>query len=261
MIQPTATVRYQDPDNGSSASAKPLDTAWSVDKVAAYYAAYAPNYDRDIDQDPSMYPAPFTVASWIVQSLPSLPSKQTIRILDVGCGTGQSSAVFFSQQQSTLPTELLVHGVDASAEMLEHARRRSFASLTCHDIQEPLPFEDASFDAAVCIGVMDFVASPQTLLRHIARVLKRQGVVQGQQPGGLLGVTFPERHAASDLNAWTRNEIEEQLLALNTTADANGDSKSPVWRVERHQRLLGYKDSEDGHVTYYHAYLLRLISA
>ena len=101
-------------------------------------------------------------------SPPPLPEK-AVYILDLGCGTGQSSVTFFNthykkqtsdttqiQQQnfqfqheykdskhhSFSSTVFKVIGVDATEEMLDQARRLPFTELHCLDIEKPLPFDE-----------------------------------------------------------------------------------------------------------------------
>ena len=50
-----------------------------------------------------------------------------------------------------------VYGVDACQEMLDKALQFPFKELKCTNIQQEFGF-DILFDAAICVGVMDFVA-------------------------------------------------------------------------------------------------------
>jgi SAM-dependent methyltransferase len=70
-------------------------------------------------------------------------------------------------------------GIDASARMAALARERAPGARERILVGrlEQLPFGDASFDAAVAVGVIDHVADPEGVVRELARVLR---------PGGLL---------------------------------------------------------------------------
>ena len=90
------------------------------------------------------------------------------RLLDIGCGGGSHMAAF--AEAGWAPT-----GVDPSGAQLELARARR-----CDVVQgrgEALPFEDASFDAAVSMWTHTDVDDWGRVLREIARVLR---------PGGFL---------------------------------------------------------------------------
>ena len=59
---------------------------WSVEETVEFYKSYADRYDQEISE--ASYPAPFLISSWIIEQL--LKTKTgNLRILDVGCGTGQ----------------------------------------------------------------------------------------------------------------------------------------------------------------------------
>lgn len=96
-------------------------------------------------------------------------------VLDAGCGTGNYAL------------ELAVRGyrvdaVDGSSTMLARAAAKVDAStldvtLTRSDLMVPLPFDTASFDAAVCIMVLYALDDPATLLREINRVVRPSGLL------------------------------------------------------------------------------------
>lgn len=87
------------------------------------------------------------------------------RILDAGCGTG------FPIAQMLLGLGHRVVGLDTSSRMLEKFRGNCpEASATLGSIQI-CPFDDASFDAAVAIGVM-FHLTPDDQVRAIASIAR-----------------------------------------------------------------------------------------
>jgi len=93
------------------------------------------------------------------------------RILDVGCGPGFLSAEL---QQEVGPAGT-VAGVDSSPAMLALAARRcgSLGNVTLHPGDATsLPVEDASFDGAVCVQVLEYVADTLTALRELHRALR-----------------------------------------------------------------------------------------
>jgi ubiquinone/menaquinone biosynthesis C-methylase UbiE len=88
------------------------------------------------------------------------------RLLDVGCGGG-AHAVAFAERGWT------VKGVDLSRAQLELARARG-VDVTEADATA-LPFEDASFDAAVSTFTHTDVHDFPAVLRETARVLRPEG--------------------------------------------------------------------------------------
>lgn len=96
-----------------------------------------------------------------------------LRIGDLGCGTGQFSAL-------VAPYVSRVVAVDASAEMLGAARTR-LASASNVDVRrgtlEALPIEDAQLDIAVLALVLHHVPDPGRAIAEAARVLAPGGRV------------------------------------------------------------------------------------
>jgi SAM-dependent methyltransferase len=92
-------------------------------------------------------------------------------VLDIGIGTGLGSALFHK-------SGLRVFGMDKSAEMLETCRQKGFATdLKKHDLTvEPYPYDTASLDHAICIGVLDFFRDLKPVFREAARILRDNGL-------------------------------------------------------------------------------------
>ena len=93
------------------------------------------------------------------------------RIADVGCGTG----ILASRLAAELRPEV-VFGFDASAGMLEKARRRSQAVEWAMSRSEQLPLHDASVDAVVSSHAFHFFDHPAALA-EFRRVLRPGGVL------------------------------------------------------------------------------------
>jgi SAM-dependent methyltransferase len=92
------------------------------------------------------------------------------RLLDVGCGTGWIADHFSDYT-----------GVDGSTEAVAAARERERA-VTLHDVGEPLPFADESFDGVVMKDLLEHVADPVALVREVRRVLRPGGRVFASSP-------------------------------------------------------------------------------
>lgn len=106
----------------------------------------------------------------------------TGELLDVGCG----SAVLAADLQAA---GWRYCGVDGSLPMVRAARARPAATgVTRTAVSDVLrlPFRDASFDAVICIGVLDRVADQTGAVRELVRVLR---------PGGQVVVSFANRHS------------------------------------------------------------------
>jgi SAM-dependent methyltransferase len=100
-------------------------------------------------------------------------------VLDVGCGAGFYSAAMVERGG-------VVTGLDGSAEMVRHTERVTGGRGTFvqHDLEMPLPLEDAAFDLAVMALVYHHLHERQQLLAELRRVVR---------PGGrlLISTTHP----------------------------------------------------------------------
>jgi SAM-dependent methyltransferase len=93
------------------------------------------------------------------------------RVLDVACGTG----VLACTAAARVGRRGRVTGLDASAEMLVVARRKSHAIEWLDGRAENLPFDDESFDAVVSQFGMMFFDDRALALREMHRVLRSNG--------------------------------------------------------------------------------------
>jgi methionine biosynthesis protein MetW len=126
--------------------------------------------------------------------------------LDVGCGNGATTGLLLRER---CPGYV---GVDVSEEAVRAARGRGLAATRVSDASD-LPFEDDSFDLAVCIEVLEHLFDPRAAVEEIARVVR---------PGGRVVVSVPNV-------AWWRSRAD---LALLGRWNPRGDdrSASEPWR-------------------------------
>ena len=106
------------------------------------------------------------------------------RLIDIGSGPGVLSG-------DVVARGFTLYEVDFALEMLRESRRRlqqsqGRARVSFIEAQLPtLPFAEASFDAATCIGVFAYLADPAPSLREIRRILKPGGVLVMQVSNAL----------------------------------------------------------------------------
>ena len=96
------------------------------------------------------------------------------RILDVGCGPG----FYVAELLDEVGESGSVVGLDASAAMLELARRRCAGRDNVDFTQADatgLPVADAEFDAALSVQVMEYVPDVAPALAELKRVLRPGG--------------------------------------------------------------------------------------
>jgi SAM-dependent methyltransferase len=145
------------------------------------------------------------------------------RVLDVGCGAGQSTR---DAARAAAPGPVV--GVDVSEALLDQARTRSAglanASYVLADAQTH-PFPAAEFDVAISrFGTM-FFADPPAAFANIARALR---------PGGRLVMLIWQ---AYERNAWV-TEIDRALGAAPPPSEAFSLGDPAIVR----EVLAGYGD-------------------
>jgi ubiquinone/menaquinone biosynthesis C-methylase UbiE len=117
------------------------------------------------------------------------------RVLDAGCGTGETAAKLLEQGYEA-------RGMDISESMVSHACARLGADRFRVGDLERIPFPDSEFDAVVCLGVIEYLERDEGALREIARVLR---------PGGTAVISTP--NAISPLRS-----LDALFLALENGA-------------------------------------------
>ena len=174
--------------------------AWDGNE-GAYWAAHADHFDRAV----AAFHGPFLAA-------PGIGTGD--RVLDVGCGTGQTTrdAARAAAAGSAL-------GVDLSSAMLGHARRRAAeegitnVSFEQADAQVH-PFEAGAFDVAISRTGAMFFADPVAAFTNLGRALR---------PGGRLALltwqSLPQ-------NEWLR-ELSGALAAGRDMPGPPPDAPSP----------------------------------
>jgi SAM-dependent methyltransferase len=95
------------------------------------------------------------------------------RVLDLGCRSGALTRHFLDGNS--------VVGLDVDAAALEKAAALGIEPLQA-DVEQPLPLEDASFDAVVAGELLEHLRFPDALVAEIRRVLRPGGVLVGSVP-------------------------------------------------------------------------------
>ncbi len=126
-----------------------------------------------------------------------------LEVIDAGCGTGYGSEIIAAAGARR------VVGVDISQEAIDYARSSSSHAASEFHVGalHELPFDDASFDLAVCFEVIEHVEEQPRAIAELRRVLK---------PSGVLAISSPNRDVYPPGNPHHVHEFipEELELAL-----------------------------------------------
>jgi predicted TPR repeat methyltransferase len=192
--------------------------------VNAIYSRLAKTYDREL-RDDMEYTAYLKVPQLVINAL----GHKEANILDLGCGTGLSSLLFFENGYD-------VTGIDGTSAMIRRARKLPYKKVIQQDLESPWRVEDHSFDAVVMIGVMEYIIYPRVLFRQVRNKLV---------DGGVFGLTVPYKskcYTDVKLKSYYRKEIVPVILKAG-------------FNIESSEKTLGFEDA--GKKVLYWNYLLR----
>ena len=98
---------------------------------------------------------------------------QGLKVLDVGCGGGFSSEFMAAKG-------VVVSGIDQSAKCIQaaqkHAESNGFKIDYRQAVAEKIPYGNATFDAVVCVDVLEHVDNVEQVILEVYRVLKPNGL-------------------------------------------------------------------------------------
>ena len=95
------------------------------------------------------------------------------RVLDLGCRSGALTRHFLEGNE--------VVGLDVDRAALAKAEALGIEPVKA-DVEQPLPFADASFDAVVAGELLEHLQLPEALVAEALRVLRPGGVLVGSVP-------------------------------------------------------------------------------
>lgn len=140
----------------------------------------------------------------LIQALPAWPN---LRILDIGCGTGNYTDLFQNL------TDAQVFGVDPSEGMLERAREKNKHITYKIGQADDIPFENGFFDFVYMTDVIHHVPDIDAMFAELRRVLRSPDPESGK-PGGA-GCIVTQSH----------QQIEARPIVRYFPATADVDKK------------------------------------
>ena len=119
------------------------------------------------------------------------------RVLDLGCGAGDSVDLFRSLEPAVRWVGLAVErSPEVDARTRDDAEFRTFDGIN-------VPFEERSFDLVYCKQVLEHVRRPQALLDEVARVMR---------PGAWFAGSTSQLEAFHSLSTWNYTPYGLSLL-------------------------------------------------
>lgn len=136
-----------------------------------------PHWDRTFEQNPAMFGTEPSRPARMAADLFGREGKTAL--LELGGGQGRDTLFFAEQGFQVTVLDYSTAGICAISETAATSDLSSRITPRCHDLRDPLPFPDESFDA--CYSHMLFcmaltLADLELLVREVRRVLR---------PGGL----------------------------------------------------------------------------
>ena len=127
------------------------------------------------------------------------------RVLDVGCGEGYGCAILAKNASHVI-------GVDISHEAIAHATVKysvNIVEFRCMPA-EKLSFPDESFDAVVCLELIEHARDYTSVMKELRRVLR---------PGGTLILSTPNRRIVSPGSQKPLNEYHVREFDVKETRE------------------------------------------
>ena len=146
-----------------------LDKAYhshNDEDLQVVYKEWAAAYDHDNDNLLGTVSQPLSV-----QIFQEYIKDKSLRIIDVGCGTGLVGVELEKGGFSNFD------GIDISQEMIDIAKQRGYSKLFIGSLNDSLPCENNEYDAAFCVGVFTHGHVGSDRLDELVRIVKPGGII------------------------------------------------------------------------------------
>ena len=143
-----------------------LNHSHNDEDLQIVYKEWAPAYDHDNDNLLGTVSQPLSV-----QIFQEYIKDKSLRIIDVGCGTGLVGVELGKAGFSNFD------GIDISQEMIDIAKQRGYSKLFIGSLNVSLPCENNEYDSALCVGVFTHGHVGSNRLDELVRIVKPGGII------------------------------------------------------------------------------------
>ena len=143
-----------------------LSASQNEKELLDVYKKWASIYDKDNDDLLGTVSQPNSV-----QIFHKYIVDKNQKIIDVGCGTGLVGLELQKLGYTNFD------GIDISKDMIDIAIDRGYKALFLGNLNDSLPIESDSYDAALCVGVFTHGHVGPGRLKELSRIVKSDGLV------------------------------------------------------------------------------------
>ena len=143
-----------------------LSASQNEEELLDVYKKWASIYDKDNDDLLGTVSQPNSV-----QIFHKYIGDNNQKIIDVGCGTGLVGLELQKLGYANFD------GIDISKDMIDIAIGRGYQELFLGNLNDSLPIESGSYDAALCVGVFTHGHVGPSRLEELSRIVKSDGLV------------------------------------------------------------------------------------
>jgi SAM-dependent methyltransferase len=170
--------------------------------------------------------------------LPRLDLEASARLLDVGCGSGGPTLhVARRTGCQVVGVELYEEAVAEATRLAHEASPETRSSFLQADASEPLPFEDGTFDALICIDAINHLPDRAGVFGDWARVLRSGGRLLFTDPVVITGILDSEELAIRTSIGYflfvPPGENERLLASAGLTVTAVADTTDHLAEIAR----------------------------
>jgi SAM-dependent methyltransferase len=153
-------------------------------------------------EEQARFPDQFEINQALLDVIAPLPGE---RVLEVGCGSGllcRQIAPALAPGGSVVGIDISPHMVAIAQEIASQANLGGWVSFDVGRAEE-LPYRDGDFDAAFAARLLLHAADPRTVVREMARVVRKGGrIVLMDWDFDTVAITHPDRDLTRRLLHW-----------------------------------------------------------